>query len=245
MKIDVTNLKIGDRVACAYLMSYYQEHHGIKWMVEDRRPDDPRCIPFQKMWPWLCGEEDVGEVHFGNLWIKAPTVFEETGYEAKPPEVWTPLFKGLERKPFVIGFHCLTDAAYNTARNHDQRLWGEMLTKMKLAVPADLIGIDVIQSPNGSFDKDIAPRIAACDLFIGGDTGTSHLFAAIHPKRPCISIYPDMSFDQQAFEWERVKMGCSQPWNSLPLSFNRHVFTMKDHKWPVDEVVEKVKELIK
>lgn len=78
----------------------------------------------------------------------------------------------------------------------------------------------------GSFERMLAEMLAA-DLFIGGDTGPSHVFALLCADRPQVAVYPSMLRDQQNFAAEQASLGLALPWNSLPKRPTLRVIEMK------------------
>jgi hypothetical protein len=83
---------------------------------------------------------------------------------------------------------------------------------------------------------EILSEIGRAKCFVGGDTGFSHAFAAMHPHRPLIALYGDPWSDMLGFEAERERMGCASPWSSWPLSFRLYPRVMVDHRFEEREV---------
>ena len=59
-------------------------------------------------------------------------------------------------------------------------------------------------------------EMMAADLFIGGDTGPSHVFAMLRGGAPQTAVYPDMSKDRAGYAGEQARLGLPLPWSSLP-----------------------------
>lgn len=82
----------------------------------------------------------------------------------------------------------------------------------------------------------IISQIGRAKCFIGGDSGFSHCYAAMHPDRPLIAIYGDAWHDVVAFEPERQQRGQIHHWCSLPLSHCVYHRTMVDHRFDERQV---------
>jgi hypothetical protein len=93
-----------------------------------------------------------------------------------------------------------------------------------------------------SFDEAIR-KVAGAKLFIGGDTGFSHLRAAV--QRPLIALYPDY------YRWGKASLAKSErisrwwgidcrftPFSSVPNSGQMRIVEIgSGHTWSIDEVL--------
>jgi len=215
----------------------------------------PSCSnSFPPEWEGLPG------IPLGNLWISAPTIKLETGIL---PVMHVPI----DDQAYDVALHCLTDAPYNTGRNHTPAQFDELerwLNWHKLRVyRVPTLGapqfegsadtpVRSVQGSSHEADRsvraptvtDILTQIGRARCFIGGDTGFSHAFAAMHPQRPLIAIYGEDWHNVVGFEAERSRMNCAHPWCSDPLSFRLYKRVMQDHHFDEREVKELLEQLL-
>jgi len=246
---DFYNHKIGDTVAAAYLLRVFKEKNPhARLFIADRG-----ALPVKTYWPSLADEwqTELGDrwlnhrrlnFEFGNLWIAAPSAFHDTGIML--------MARGFPDS-YDVGVHCLSGAQYNVARNHDRVQFKELVDWLVG------IGLRVYVVPPAESGQDlrtIIEHIGCCKMWIGGDTGFTHVFAATHPKRPLIAIYGNDAHDRAGFEDERLRMrawwepgspaGLSSAWCSDPLSLNLRKFVMTDHRFDMDAVKREVQDAL-
>lgn len=255
---DFYNHKIGDTVAAAYLLRVFKEKNPhVRLFIADRG-----ALPVKTYWPSLADEwsPELGDrwlnhrrlnFEFGNLWIAAPSAFKDNGAGPTSSGILSVMAREWNPESYDVGIHCLTGAAYNTSRNHDRVQFKELIDWMV----ASGLRVYVVPPVDAGADlRTIIEHIGCCKMWIGGDTGFTHVFAATHPKRPLIAIYGDDAHDRAGFEDERLRMrawwepgspaGLSSAWCSDPLSLNLRKFVMTDHRFDMDAVKREVQDAL-
>lgn len=225
---DFKDHKIGDCIGAGYCLQVMRELSADRIGVINRGAIDV------SRWMPGCGDEFYAEappdweslprVPLGNIWITTPTVKQAHGLA--PAMVCE-----VDDQAYDVALHCLTDAGYNVGRNHTPEQFDELERWLKWhkktvwRVPAD--GMSV---------SEILIHIGRAKAWIGGDTGFTHAFAAMHPDRPCVAIYGDDINDIIGFEEERERMGCAHRWCSDPLSFRLYKRVMRENRFEEREV---------
>lgn len=194
-----------------------------------------------------------GFEHFGtgNIWITAPSLKLDTGYT---PSMYLPKYikdfmnklvvesedKTLKKRlldfDIKIVNHCLTDPAYNVGRQHNPEQWMSLMKRIREYLLEQNIDGVVADIPQYTLPFQQAIGIIACgDIFIGGDTGSTHVAGAL--KKNIVAIYGNSDHDVKAFPRGEQ----SHDWCSDPLSDTYTKFVMTDHKFDEDEVFEHIK----
>ncbi len=235
---DFKDHRIGDCIGAAYCLDV---HHQLTGGRDDIGIINRGAIDISKYFPQIgaefCAEpppewESLPRFPLGNLWITVPTVKLVNGIR---PQMHTPL----DDQHHDVAMHCLTTADYNTGRNHTPAQFDELERWLKWH------GKKVYRVPALHTVDEIITEIGRARCFIGGDTGFTHAFAAMHPDRPCIAIYGDHWHDVVAFEEERARMECSSHWCSDPVSFRLYKRVMQDHKFDERQVKALLEKLLK
>lgn len=241
--VDCSDLRLGDRMALAWLAQHRRSRSGGRVALIDHctRLASPLPLPryFPETFADLTAEaiaaRDLPRWEHGNLWLTAANAFAETQepgrFEALPDQVER-LLAAIRllasARPRVL-IHVLDDANYNFRRN-----WKRADVQALGAALIDA-GCDVVllnPSPSvflGDFDRMLAEMLAA-DLFIGGDTGPSHVFALLRCGTPQIALYPDMARDRAAYAAEQRRLGLARPWCSLPFQTRLDVVQLSKSK---------------
>jgi len=257
--------RIGDKVVAAYLLQYYQFRDKFEYLLFDTSADS--YFPIRHFFPDIgknvIESTDPNELHnflipkgfepmhFGNLWITAPSVKQDSGFLPKMVlpkslrDFQKSLTSDLENRPLFdykirISNHLLKDAGYNCGRNHNQEQWTKLIRRVFNYIRENKIDAVIIDIPTDySWSvQNIMALVEFTDLYIGGDTGFTHAFAAFNPKKPIVAIYGPNDHDIRAFEDERVRMECSHSWCSDPISDNYAKFYMKDNLFDEDKAFE-------
>lgn len=214
---------------------------------------------------------DLPGVPLGNLWISAPTIKLETGVM---PVMHVPV----DDQAYDVALHCLTDAGYNTGRNHTPAQFDElerwlhwhklrvyrvppMGERVEFSCPdcdgsgdcGGYFGAAVCRACDGTGVKVASPHIVTDHIlkeigrakaYIGGDTGFTHAFAAMHPQRPLLALYGDDWHNVIGFEAERARMQCASPWCSDPLSFRLYKRVLRDHRFEEREIKDLLEQVL-
>lgn len=261
--------KIGDKIASAYLLTYYATQKNEEFLLIDPSYNDHKSFPIKQFFPQLPFVLETNAPipegitnnyrHFQthNLWISAPSLKQDTGYVMKMeiPDYIKNVASGIvvdeNRRKLssyknVIINHPLIDAPYNTARNVDIIQWKSFMDGLRDKYESeDTVIIDLPIDYSQSVQHLIA-IMSLGTMFIGCDTGFSHIYSAMYPFNPMIGIYPDERPDREAFEHERISGKFSHSWCSDPVnSQNFHKFILDDHKFDEQAVSEKIEELMK
>ena len=234
--------RIGDTIGAAYCLDV---HHLLTAGKDAIGIINRGAIDICRWFPWLADHAvaepppewaDVPRYPLGNIWITAPTVKQAHGV---PPRMAVPL----DDSHWDVALHCLEDADYNTGRNHtpaqfdELERWLNWHGKKVYRVPSR-------DGPLPATVDDILAEIGRAKIYIGGDTGFSHAFAAMHPDRPLIAIYGDDWSDAVGFEEERARMNCPHRWCSDPLSFRLYKRIMTDHRFDERQVKALLEKLL-
>ena len=255
MIYDFKGHKIGDCVAAAYCL---QGLHLLaaadgaprRWMGVINRGAIDVSTYFPDIADEFCAEEpdewrEMERVPLGNLWLAAPSMKLQNGIR---PVMTCPL----DDEAYDVALHCLTDAEYNTGRNHTRAQFDEIARWLNWH------GLRVWRVPEvggrrsevggreeGMSVDEIIREVGRARCYIGGDTGFTHCFAAMHPDRPLIAIYGDDWGDVVGFEEERERMGCVSRWCSDPLSFRLYKRVMREHRFDEREVKGLLEKILK
>ncbi|MDQ6685577.1 MAG: hypothetical protein M3Z16_10670, partial [Pseudomonadota bacterium] len=176
----------------------------------------------------------------GNLWLSATNGFavdRRPGRFESLPGVVTELLAAIGRlastRPRVL-VHVLDDAT-NLFRKNWKRIDAERLCARLTRAGCDVVVLNPARGIFlGDFDRMLAEMLAA-DLFIGGDTGPSHVFALLRGGAPQIAIVPDMARDRATYAPEQARLNLPLPWCSLPLQINLDVVQLVKRKRLVHE----------
>ena len=273
-----TGHKIGDKVNACYQLSYYKEK-GLDFILIDPSYKDANSFPVKRFFPNISNfilevppeskqsdqiflelSSKFPSMGFGNLWISAPSLKQDTGYL---PSMSIPSyvkdfqsslkfevgksFKKSDYKHIIVN-HCLVDAPYNVRRNHDYSQWNMFFNLVRNYIEDNNLPCLVIDIPINYMLPvwQIIAIIDLGDIFVGGDTGFTHIAAALHKN--IIAIYCDDMIeggDVKSFEPEKIRMGASHSWSSDPISNMYKKFLLDDnHKFNQEEVFEHLKTLL-
>ncbi len=225
--VDCTELRLGDRIALAWYAQHRRLESGLRVGVVDAHATLAAKFALPRYFPDtfapVAGDpaaQGLESWDHGNLWLTAANAFASSrraGHFEQVPESVRACARTLRRTAARrILIHVLDDASYNFARNWKRRD-ATALGKRLQELGADVVLLN--PAPNcfiGNFERMLAEMLA-CDLFIGGDSGPSHVFALLCPDRPQISIYPNMARDRETYAGLQQALGLPLPWNSLPL----------------------------
>lgn len=246
--VDCSELRLGDRMALAWLAQHHRLRTGMRVAVVDRHERAGLSFSLPDFFPRTFADLTPAEIEArrlplwdpGNLWLTAANAFaqcQETGHFEALPDLVSTLLAAIRTlsspRPRVL-IHVLDDANYNFRRN-----WTRT-DAHGLAVALGGAAIDVVilnPVPGtfvGGFERMLAEMLAA-DLFIGGDTGPSHVFAMLRGGASQIAIFPDMARDQVAYAAEQLRWNLPLPWSSLPFQTHLDVVRLKKRKRLVRE----------
>lgn len=267
---DLSNHRIGDKIAACGQLSFYKQKEDVDLIILDSTFNSyfPAKYFFPELFNQFVIENEDGRqvekikkefsIHyetynFHNLWISTPSLKKDIGYVPKmflPPYLKSyqnslKLTDGRKVSDFKvkIGMHCLTDAPYNVGRNHNPEQWKiltDMVSGYIMNTESDAIILEIPQKDNNLPVQHCMAIVEMCDIYVGGDTGFSHTFAAFHNDNPLIAIYGNSQHDIDAFRWEKEKYNYTSDWCSDPLSFNLIKYEMENHLFNIDEVYEKI-----
>jgi len=235
---DFDNHRIGDCIGAAYCLDVHSQLTGGGWPIGIVNRG---ALDISKWFPQIaenCFAEKpsdwVGKEGFpiGNIWITVPTVKLMNGFRPQ-------MKVANDDQHYDVALHCLLTADYNTGRNHTESQFDEIERWLKWH------GKTVYRVPKQGDIDEILTEIGRAKCYIGGDTGFTHAFAAMHPMRPLIAIYADNWHDVVAFEDERRKMQCAHHWCSDPVSFCLYKRTMIDHKFDERQVKSLLEKILK
>lgn len=233
--VDVSTMRLGDRMACAWWAQERRLKEGVRFAVVDRQERLAQEFSLPRYFPatFEPAESDSRLPVWdpGNLWLTVTQAFHDSRrpghFEALPEEVLRrarELRQASLRQRLLV--HVLDDAPYNRARNWSRSSVAG-LKQVLSGLPIDCVLLN--PQPGiflGSYDEMLAQMLAA-DLFIGGDTGPSHVFAMLCPEKPQLAIYPDMRRDQARYAAEQASRGLAHAWNSLPKRPGLDVLTLR------------------
>ena len=228
--------RIGDKIAGCYLLQN-EMHNNNKKMIHivDFDADSPRSFSVQKYFPDICRfgyskhhgvvpANTYAKIEFGNLWISAPNTLMETG---EVPKMTT---YGKSAKKWIT-IHGLYDAPYNIGRNHKRE---QIMELYQLLSDWGKFPVKIIPDSGMTIEQIIDDILFGSILHIGGDTGITHIAAAL--GKPIAAIYGDNTHDVAAFDGERISKGLKYGWSSDPISKDYRKFVMKDNEFDVNEV---------
>ena len=195
-------------------------------------------------------ERGFEKLHTGNLWVSAPSLMKDTGFT---PTMYLPKYikdfvRAIDADPqdgrppkkltdfgLVIVNHCLSNPPYNPNRRHDSVQWLNLMDRIKKHLLDNKIDGVVVDVPNFQWDfSRVIGLISTADIFIGGDTGCTHVAGAL--DKEIVAVYGNSDHDVKAFHVE----GMSSEWCSDPLSKTYTKFVMEDNKFNEDEVFNHV-----
>lgn len=263
--------RIGDKLAGCYQLQYYASTKGWKYLLFDTSAESLfsvkdyfpsisqytiECKNPQELYTEI-KEKGFEEISFGNLWISTPSIKKDTGFY--PNMILPPYLRNIqhnfldESNKRVLDYkikivnHCLTNAGYNTGRNHNREQFEKLINRIRLYIKENSIDAILIDVPiDYSWNiNQIMALIELGDVYIGGDTGFTHAFSMFNPDKPIVAIYGSNKHDVKAFEHERISMNCSSSWNSDPLASNNYTkFVMENNLFDADAVYNKIIEHI-
>jgi hypothetical protein len=261
---NISKHRIGDRVAACYQLIKYQyvmviDNINPEFDIKDFFPNNYLHITYSKEPDLLCQQlRNSGneELTFHNLWITSPNVLkkEKLRHFMEIPTRIRQFQKQITAKEkdknrpiqdykVIIGIHCLLNAPYNIGRNHNYQQFEDL--KQKILTYCTLNNIDFVILPiptdNSLTIEQIIGIIDLCDIWIGGDTGFTHIAAALNKE--IIAIYGNDEHDVKAFQYEADSLGCEK-WCSDPLTTSYKKFVMENHLFNMDEVEKYLVELI-
>jgi hypothetical protein len=232
--------RIGDKVAASYILQYLVHKKRTKTIhIVDYMPDSRESFPVVKYFPDICrygyskhsGLVPHGEyqqLDFHNLWISAPSLFQDTGYL---PHMTTWGYK----KDDYVSIHGLYDAPYNKGRNGKIEQVEQLYVKLKCAqIPCVIVPTDKSLSICEIIDNIL--RDSA--IHVGFDTGITHLASAM--RKEIVAIYGDDSNDVLTYEPLREQLKASHQWCSDPISDKYQKFVMVDNEFDIDMIAEYV-----
>ncbi|HEY4080981.1 MAG TPA: hypothetical protein VGM81_09810 [Burkholderiaceae bacterium] len=242
--IDVSDMRLGDRMACAWWAQQRRLNEGLHFALLDRNLKLSERFSLAEYFPLTFNELDATQIaelklpqwDQGNLWLTVSNAFAKTPvaghFEHLPPAVQqraAELGAGKTRPRVLI--HQLNDAPYNPARNWLQAD-ADALTPALSALGFEVVLLNPKAKKFLGGYAEMLAQMLASDAFIGGDTGPSHVFALLCADKPQLAIYPDMARDQQLFEPERVELGLERLWSSMPLRPDTATLTLREgHRW--------------
>ncbi len=224
--IDVSDMRLGDRMAATWWAQHRHLHEGVRFALIDDNRMLREPFPLARFFPRTFVELPAAEVahlpHWdtGNLWLTVTNVFAKHlragHFEHLPAEVLTrkeQLNVGKTR-PRVL-MHQLNDATYNRARNWHQ---GDA-DKLVHALEARGLDVHVLNPSRGQFlggyDEMLAQMLAA-DAFVGGDTGPSHVWSMLCASKPQLALYPSMARDRRQYAALQRELQLPVAWDSRP-----------------------------
>ncbi|WP_374486166.1 hypothetical protein [Zoogloea sp.] len=239
--VDCSTMRLGDRMACAWMAQQRHRATGERFALIDRHPVLARDFPLSRYFSETFVDWSEARIaaaglpawDMGNLWLTVSNAFaanpQAGNFETLPATI-TAQARELAAstpagKPRIL-IHVLDDAPYNMARRWRRKDADALCDELRR-----LGGHVVLLNPSsaqfiGGFERMLAEMLAA-DLFIGGDTGPSHAFALLCADKPQVAVYPSMLKDQRKFATEQARLGLALPWDSLPKRPALRVITMK------------------
>lgn len=271
--------RMGDKINACYQLSYYKEFYKNNFLLIDPGYNDPTSFPVKYFFPQL-GEmvleisgknEETGilecdeifnhlkpfipELSFGNLWISAPSLKQDTDYLPHmhipaPLKEYQKLLKTTKDNQLldtnayscIIVNHCLSDVAYNHNRRHNINQWDTFFSNLKSKYAEKNVLIIDLPREYVMPAVEIISIIDLADIYVGGDTGFTHAAAAL--GKEIVAIYGDDSSDVRDFENERIRMKQSHVWCSDPISNSYKKFVMENNLFDEKEVLGYIETLI-
>lgn len=242
LAINVSDMRLGDRMASIWWAQRRRLDEGQRFVALDENHMLREQFSLPRFFPETFVDLPLEQAAAlprwdqGKLWLTVTNVFARHPvaghFEHLPPAVLAraeELRAGRTRPRVLI--HQLNDAHYNRARNWHQD------DADALTVELQALGLEPrLLNPTrgqflGGYDEMLAQMLAA-DLFIGGDTGPSHLYAMLCPDKPQLAIYPHMGREQRLYEPVQRELGLPLGWDSLPKRPDLTVLTMRrSHQW--------------
>jgi hypothetical protein len=203
----------------------------------------------------LLEEKGFDKLHTGNLWVSAPSLvkdYAEKGVDMYPtmyiPKYIKDFVKSIDATPedgrptkkltdfeLVIINHCLSNPPYNPNRRHDPIQWVGLMKRINQYMQDNKIDGVMVDVPNYQWSfSHVIGLISTADIFIGGDTGCTHVAGAL--KKDIVAVYGNSDHDVKAFHVD----GMSSEWCSDPLSKTYTKFVMENNKFNEDEVFNHV-----
>ncbi len=239
--VDISDYRLGDRMAGAWYAQTHRLQTGEQLGVIDHNERLIEHFDLAKYFPQtFCAitQEDIEHLELskwdqGNLWLTATNEFHKSprdGFFEYLPEKTIEQANNIRaqvtyNRPRVL-IHILDDAPYNKRRNW-LRKDAYALTRQLERAGCEVILLNPSQGKFcGNYEYMLAQMLAS-DMFIGGDTGPSHVFAMLCPEKPQLAIYPNMSKDRIKFKFEQEKLALPISWTSLPLKKNISTIEME------------------
>lgn len=241
--------RIGDKIVLEACFRDFRNKHPDDRLVfiDDKRPGSPanelelnaifeHCVdeyvPAYEPHSFKVPQGDVG-FNFGNLWTFLPKLRAKRSFpKISIPDGWRKWYNYFVRLEYpIVCVHILDNPPYNLTRKHNFIDFEKIIVYLaKQGINVIRIGVD-----NGSVVKynnviDITPNnlsvmasasiINKCDVYIGGDTGMSHIAAALGKR--IVAVYGTNKHDKKSF---------SDDWDSYPNTVEEKitVFVMKDN----------------
>lgn len=251
--------RIGDKVAMSAVLRWYRDQYPEEWIIA---VDDfwfengkQRSIPSSVIFGDLVNESVYSSIpsnavclDFGCIWIRVPWLARYGYYPCikVDAEVERRLACRYEwmNEPYIC-IHVLEDAAYNRMRNHSVRHMAHLAkTLSDTGVQVVRVGqysgytwarqIDL--TPDGLSVMETACIIKRCIGYIGGDTGISHIAAAVDVPWSAAIYGPPV--EDAVWRRRARAMRCDGGFCSLPSipECRRSIFYMTDHRFDVTEV---------
>lgn len=239
--VDCSTMRLGDRMACAWMAQLRHRQSGERFALIDRHPVLARDFPLQRYFGETFVDWSEARIaaaalpawDMGNLWLTVTNAFAanpQAGHFETLPAAIAAQGRELAAatpagRPRIL-IHVLDDAPYNLARRWRRKDADALCDELR-RLGAEVIVLNPASAQFiGGFERMLAEMLAA-DLFIGGDTGPSHVFALLCADRPQVAVYPSMLRDQRNFAAEQARLGLTLPWNSLPKRPTLRVIEMK------------------
>ncbi|KKN00184.1 hypothetical protein LCGC14_1140280, partial [marine sediment metagenome] len=241
--------RIGDKIVLEACFRNFKNKHPDDKLVffDDRREGSPsneleldtmfrhcvdKYVPIDELTEFRVPQGDTG-FNFGNLWTLLPKLRAKRIFpKISIPYGWRKWYNYFVRLEHpLVCVHILDNPPYNLIRKHNFTDFEEIIVYLaKQGLNVIRIGVD-----NGSVVKynnviDVTPKnlsimasasiISECDIYIGGDTGMSHIAAALGKR--IIAIYGTNEHDKKSF---------GDDWDSYPNTVEDKitVFIMKDN----------------
>lgn len=239
--IDCSDMRLGDRMACAWWAQRRRQRTGQRFGLLDRNRLLREAFDLSEFFPETFQAVTADEVasrpldqwHQGPLWLTARNEFARCAlpghFESVPDDIVQEAHRlrqtAGDARPRVL-LHVLDDAAYNRRRNWNIADTQALIGQLK----AEGVNLVVLNPTRGQFIggyRRLLAEMLASDAFIGGDTGPSHVWSLLCPDKPQIAIHPEDSRDAQRWSIVQRALGLPLPWSSLPLRSPLPVVRMK------------------
>lgn len=254
--MDVRNERMGDKVACIAIAKYLRDKYDTDIVfIEHEISKTPFMLSHYKLPSRIkvASYHPADEIPFldlhtqGNndaLWVFNPYL-NAIGVH---PEMHL-------RESFVqhndIVFAPLVDVEYNKRREMDYDACLQQIEELKKDHNVTVLAKDFPDAPNLSL-KECIEKIAGASLFIGGDSGFSHVAAALGVKQ--IALYPDwwhygiadMRSAVFTSDWWEIPFYAT-PKSFLPNAPFSHIRMVEldtNHKWSFAHVKQSIDRLL-